>query len=181
MERKAFTIIELLIVITIIAIISTVTVFSYNKTRAAAELQLVTDQLISNFREVKNQVRNSSTALCSGFRIADEKIYYVEAEYLNPFLKCDKENVEVVRDYDEKNLKVVNMDVEALSISPEKIDILYYPPLGATFIPDIDLTGQSIGHADVRLQLGMGSKINRAQVILNRKNGAIFKEYDTDE
>jgi len=174
--RKGFTIIEILIVILIIGILSSLTLRSYNKTRQAAELSLRIDNLMTDLREAKNQSKNATTQICRGFKFDDNKIFRVEAEYQNPITRCSENTKEEPYDL---------LSVERIGRSGQKsfvkdVTILFTPPLGESYIPKFEQQGENVND-QFSFSFSLGDKTNNQVLIFNASNDSISKEFREPE
>lgn len=171
--------IELLIVIMLIGLLAGVTIMSYNKTRQSAELSLLTDQFITDMREIKTKTANASS-MCHGFEVTEDgELINIEADYLNPFEKCDLNTIETSKKYTAKNFYVESIFRENLKDPLGDIQLFFTPPHGNIFLPGIDTIGIQTNQNNENLifELRLGDKVNEQKVLLNRKNGTIQKIY----
>ena len=103
--KKAFTLIELLIVIAIIGILTVVSLSSYSSTRQVAEINIQTDTLVTLLRESKGKAQNTTPdengkLYCIGFQFSQNsgdsdtpQIQKIKVPYKDKFEPCDLNDI----------------------------------------------------------------------------------------
>jgi prepilin-type N-terminal cleavage/methylation domain-containing protein len=149
--KKAFTLIELLIVIAIIGILTVVSLSSYSSTRQVAEINIQTDTLVTLLRESKGKAQNTTPdeegkLYCIGFQFSQNsvdtdtpQIQKIKVPYKNQFEPCDTEQEPIpepgLEDI-ELEITKINLNEGADSKEVNQLSILYFPPKGEFKIYD---------------------------------------------
>jgi len=173
-DNSGFTLIEMLVVISILGMLATMSIGSYQRTRQAAELKNQIDVFMDEMRSTKS-LASSSSNKCYGFQISKTGILEIESDYLDPFNKCTTSLL----------TSPSNLQIEASQIKRDQqvqelksVDILFYPPLGETFLPAIDLKGEK-SFETIFFKFKMGSKTNGQIISFNSSNSSIQKIVET--
>ena len=175
-NRPGFTLIELLVVMLLVGLLVIATVSAYNRTRQSAELSLLTDSFVSELRELKNKSRSTNDAKCLGIKIEEGSLTRIEGEYKNPFERCT--NITEIKQYADKDFRVLKTQVDGSRANTfKKLSILFVPPRGEIYVPEIDVDPHNINYENIELKFGIKEKENNQFVVINRKNGTIKKEF----
>lgn len=142
--KTAFTIIELIIVITVIAIVSTAIIGGYNRISSGFKANLAVDNLLSELRLLQNDAAKQSE-LCYGISTnANSDLILVKAGYLDRFNLCDTQNLETISNYTEsEGVSLDSVKQEATRISNDRFLIMFYPPEGKAYFPDPAISAQT--------------------------------------
>jgi len=145
-KRKAFTLIEILIVVAILAILTLTVIANYSGARQKAKIDVVTDTLISVLKEKQSNSKNGKggsgeTSLCYGLMFQTAGSLYVQelqADYfsVNPDINpnkadfCDtrpgyltQKQFDLMEDYKIK-------EINAFGIDKDSYVIMFRPPEG---------------------------------------------------
>lgn len=179
MNRKGFTLIELMIVIMLTAILTVITLSSYQRTRVSAELVTQTDNIINLFREQKKKSENSSNPTCFGIQIENGQITLIEAPYQNPVTKCNQNELKE-NSYSEKDVKVISLKRITSDREISSIQILFTPPQGDVFVPTF-ADNEDLNKDELELKIGIRDFSNDQIIILNRNVGSIKKIYRSED
>lgn len=150
--RKAFTLIEMLMVISIIGILATLALVNFGTVRQNAQLDIAADSLVSSFKERLSLARsgritpgsageNATVATCYGLFISTEKPYVetLEAPYVAVGEQqadyCDVGKAEKrAADYID-GLEV--RAIEQFGLEQEAVVLFFKPPFGAVVLGDM--------------------------------------------
>lgn len=142
-KKAAFTLIEIIIVITIVAFLSAAIYSGYSRLSGTYNLALATDDFGSKLSELKNKALYSGDNFCYGFMIEKSALKVVKAKFLNPVEKC-------TGDYEEtEQLTGEDLILADVKLNGQRFDskvITYYLPLTAdTFlVGGSDLAANSV-------------------------------------
>lgn len=127
-KRSAFTLIEIIIVITIIAFLSATIYSGYSRLSGTYNLALATDNFASKLSELKNEALYSGDNFCYGLLIESSVLKVVKAKFLNPVEKCSGEYEEI------EQLTGNDLVLADVKLNGQTFDskvIAYYLPLTA--------------------------------------------------
>ena len=125
MNPRAFTLIELLIVISIIMIIATVGITSFSSARMGLVVDLESDKLVSLLHTLRNETRAKSK--CFGIAFEKNKPpQKIEAAYKNPVEGCDKPVSSTLQFDPDLVLTDVKLDARAQNA----MSVTFVPPYG---------------------------------------------------
>jgi len=173
--RSGFTLIEMLIVISIIGILATMSIGSYQKTRQSADVNIQIDNFIDELRILKSKASNSNTT-CYGMLITKTEIKNIQSNYVNPYTKCGN-TIQVSDSSIKLNRNQILRDQQVQPL--EQINVLFYPPLGNVYLPDLDLLGTE-SQESLIFKLALNDSKNNQIVTFNSTNGSIQKSYLND-
>ncbi len=146
--KAGFTLLEMLIVISIVGVIAGIAVGSYGSIRQQAKLDIATDSFVSAFHEQFQKTRSGKSVTggssssdfsssCFGLKIALEAPYleyrstpYVSADTLRADV-CDPLKV-VSQPYDfmeEVVVKNIEVELQGLPSAPQSTEVFFKPPL----------------------------------------------------
>jgi prepilin-type N-terminal cleavage/methylation domain-containing protein len=131
-SRAGFTLIELIIVITVIGLISTVVVSSYNRISRGFKSTLAVDNLVSELRSLQSLSLNRQES-CYGLAVRDgQSIEFVEVPLVNEFVGCDKQDQLIYRGNFTLNEGVILAGVKqgSSTLPLANLSLLFTPPLG---------------------------------------------------
>lgn len=148
-KLKGFTLIEIIVVVGVIALLTTVIMAGYSRTSQSYKMTLLADEFTSQVKALKSQVRSSTDALCRGVEIKDGTAKFIEARYLDPVRKCEdipsKERV-----FDEE------LVIESLVVNGQRdakqLTFYFVPPLAETVFP-----GSAGGNSAVEMVIGLNN------------------------
>jgi len=132
-QQKGFTLIEIVIVIAIIIIISTLGVGSYSSINNNLAIDFFADNFISKLHSTR--VSTQSQPKCLGLRLQkDAEVKATESAYKNARTGCEKNKKTTTLDLG-KN--IVASQILLDGIETESVDIFFEPPAGIMkFSPD---------------------------------------------
>lgn len=162
--KKAFTLIELLIVIGIIITLAVFGIGSYSAARQNITLDLETDRIVALLQTLREQSRTS--AKCAGITFEKGKMpTKIEAKYQNSKQKCaNKMGVSDVNLSPEITLSGLQLD----GVARDVFSILFVPPHGeAEFTPESS-------EAVLTLKIKSKNYLSR-DILINRISGKIEK------
>lgn len=154
-SRPAFTLLEMIIVISIVGLIAGISVGSYGAIRKQAKLDIAVDGLVTAFKEqsqkatsgIQMKTNTASPAIdtsfwCFGLRFSKEEPYvsYRSAPYINAddFRAdvCDDQKLDTQK-YDfleEVILKKIVVDRQGLQSELENTDVFFKPPFAKPLV-----------------------------------------------
>jgi len=192
--KKAFTLIELLIVIAIIGILTVVSLSSYSSTRQVAEINIQTDTLVTLLREAKGKAQNTTPddegkLYCIGYKFTQttetSNIEKIKVPYKNQFDPCeinatDSEEQESA-ELNDIELEVTKINVEANSdtSNPSNLTFIHYPPKGE-FKAYTDNNPEPILFDTITIETKLKDKINNNLIKISN-SGLIQKERKSNE
>lgn len=127
-QKSAFTLIEIIIVITIVAFLSAAIYSGYSRLSGTYNLALATDDFAGKLSELKNKALYSGDSSCYGFLIEKSTLKLVKTKFLNPVEKCSGDYEETGQLTDED---LILADVKLNGQSFDSKVITYYLPLTA--------------------------------------------------
>lgn len=150
--RQGFTLIEMLIVLTIIAVLAVVSVSSYDVVRRQARLQVIGDTLVSTLKEQQNLARSGKTSaldalstdrqlMCHGMRFEKNgAVEVVEAPFVgvDTTIRSDKSNFCLMNKAKktpmtlQEKFSVVSLDRYGTPV--DTLAVMFTPPFGDTLI-----------------------------------------------
>ncbi len=163
-ERKAFTLIEMLIVVAIIAILAMIAVGAYGSARRSAQIDLMADNLVSSLKYQQSlskagkvvretagfgEGEESQQTKCYGMYFSKNGgedgaplIQFVETPYYAVYPKQSAADVCKLNDAELRDF-VIEFDLELFTIQKDDLDreldqvlIMFKPPFGRIFIGD---------------------------------------------
>ena len=164
-QRKAFTLIELLIVIGIIITLAVFGIGSYSAARQNMTLDLEADRLVALIHTLREQSRTSPK--CAGITFEKGKMpTEISAKYQNSKQKCAaKVNVSDVVLAPEIILSALKLD----DTDRDVFSVLFVPPQGeAEFMPESS-------SAQLTLKIKSKNYLSR-DILINRISGKIEKQ-----
>lgn len=167
MKRHAFTLIELLIVISVIGILATMAVTAYGTIRVNMAVDLQADKLVAQLHTLRAQAKTQP--LCFGVQFNGARPNVVQAPYIRKDRSCDEENITMNRLEWPNDISIVDMRVDAAAA--ENTTAWFVPPEGKLAIGN----GNYTSNLDVVLKIQRGSQIRRRQVTLRAASGTIEK------
>lgn len=166
--KKAFTLIEILIVISIIAIMATLAIGNYNNIRSKIENQFTIDTLIQEFRGQSKLAQNQANPTCYKITInqAENSITKTTALFDSKSRTCQSEET--------KNINLLqNSQLQITSISKDNIDIKQETII---FIPPSGLPQNSDNKNNLKIQFTTQDQPeNLKTILINLRNGSIQK------
>lgn len=163
--KKAFTVIEMLIVITIIAIVAVMGTSAYSLSRRAITIDLQAGSLVANLQSLREEAKRGS--VCIGMRFEEKKTpLKISAPYLNRARGCGEEvSAEDIRWPNDIGFSQFLINGK----KSKKIDVLFAPPGGNMLLTD----NAEQGH--IWLMLLSSPNRNESIVELNSRSGIIQK------
>jgi len=158
-NSKGFSLIELVVVISVIAQLSTIIMGGYNRTVQSYKLSLLSDEFVSQLQSLKTEVSSKNLPICKGVLVDEDGVFFVESPYLNPVEKCDKIPSKVTPFADNKLL------VRGIKIDSREIDrftYYYTPPHGDIFFPFESINDSTV----VRMLLNLKNTEKEREVFL---------------
>lgn len=141
--KKGFTIIELLVVITIIAIVSTAIVGGYNRLSTSFKANLAVDNLLSELRLLQSKSGNQSDT-CYGITQRDGDFIFVETEFIDKLRLCNTDTTDIQNYSETEKIYLGEVKQNANLVAKEKFLILFYPSDGRAYFPDPALISQDV-------------------------------------
>lgn len=155
--RRGFTLIEIVVVISIIAILSIVVMQGYNRTLQRQRLSLIADDLITKVNEQRRTVSSNSEADCLGIELTEEVANLISAPFLGRFVGCDHANRAVVGPVAE-GLTVKSITHNGQP-APSGLVVYYKPPNAELEFPNIELWDSgSVFELEIGVGNGEGSR-----------------------
>lgn len=138
--NKGFTIIELLVVITIIGILSSILFSARGIEEKKLALQRSIFQLSQDLREVQGMAMGFWQESCPGGAATGFGIYFHRVSLPGSYLLFADCNDNQHKDGSDKILREVKLEkgVQIHSLSPSPLDIVFVPPEPATFIGGVE-------------------------------------------
>lgn len=164
-NRSGFTLIEMLIVVSIVGIIAVLAVSSYGNTQRQARLSLTVDSLITSFQEQMGKAKNGQRAgtvgdgsergfYCFGLQISKEKplLQYLSA----PYIVADQQNADYcsgdiayIPFEDFENLGIQEIQVDETTL--DSVTVFFKPPSGKAVV---NSAGQFLPFSKVKITVG---------------------------
>ena len=190
-NREGFTLLEMLIVISIIGIISTMAILGYTQYRRSALIELSVDSFISQVDEIRSDVfygtiaatDENSTLSCSGFAFENGKIVMFSQEFTGKkvwdetlgnwvYLGCG--------DYNNRTVKAFELDTdininEGVDGSLNTFVMRFSPPdalVEVSFDSGLNFKKMRRGEFSFFMRYGE-SDVNVRKVIINLVNGKV--------
>ena len=138
MNKKGFTLVELIIVMTIIGIVAAIALPSYNKARNSKDLLLGREQVAGDIRMAQNYSYNTlkfnGTFPKGGygirFDISDPRKYIIFADVDSDQIYDTGEEFQEIEL--SRSVKISSLKVDGSEVSP--VDVVFKPPYGNVFI-----------------------------------------------
>ncbi len=129
---RGFTLIELVVVTTVIAILSIVVIGGYRTIMESYRLGLLTDDFVTMVNEQKRITVSKGDAECLGLLFNEQGVAAVKAPYINNLVGCD--------DFAKTDINFFEDDLilKKAQLAGEEInDFVFYfsPPRGEVFLP----------------------------------------------
>ncbi|MFA6521887.1 MAG: prepilin-type N-terminal cleavage/methylation domain-containing protein [Candidatus Gracilibacteria bacterium] len=160
---KGFTLVEIIIVVSIILTLAVLGVESYAVARRSMVIDLTTDKLVQALYSSREQAKNS--AKCTGMRFETNKMpQNIEADYKNPVDGCEND-FEVSSATWTKETQIYALLLD--SDQKESFDVVFIPPLGQIKLPD--------GFKNAEIILSLKNQTNSRKIILSSLTGKIEK------
>lgn len=158
--RQAFTLIEVLVVITIIGILTSILVLNFQGVKEKQEIALLADKSLALMQQAKADVRSGkvmlndagdATYLCEGALFTlGEQPQFVTTPYLSSE-ECDFESL-LFEDYGLNSGSASVGSIEVDGQEPESILALFVPPAGALMLYSEDGALTYSGDAELRFE-----------------------------
>lgn len=136
--NKGFTLIEFLVVVSIIGILSSALFFNWRSGEATFALQNSAYKLAQNIREIQEMAMESKEIDCNGDTGSSFGVQF-KSSWLTYYLLFVDCNDNYVYDVNDKILRTVNFEkgVEISTLSPvDSFSVLFVPPDPITYIND---------------------------------------------
>lgn len=144
--NKGVTLIELLVTMSIIAILSGILFLGKAREEERFVLQVATYNLMQNLREVQGMAMGAGEAKCNGtesysFGIYFHPVLFPESYFL--FADCNNNQL---KDGSDKELREVSLekDVKICSSPPSPLHVLFQPPEPTTFINGSEVGAEGV-------------------------------------
>ena len=136
--NKGFTMIELIVVMSIVGILSSALFFNWRSGEATFALQNSAYKLAQNIREIQEMAMEAKEIDCNGYTGSSFGVQFKRSwpTYYKLFVDC---NDNKVFDANDKTLGIVNFEkgVEISTLSPvDSFSVLFVPPDPITYIND---------------------------------------------
>lgn len=164
--KPAFTLIELLIVIAIIGILSTLAISNYSAIRASIENQFTVDTLIQEIRQQSKLSQNQQDPKCHNiyFQVEENQIQKYQTSFDSSTRTCQ------LRDAGSENLlEDSELIIDQIILNGNQIEeylLEFQPPLGR---PAATLDDREV---QIHLQPD-GQPENKKIILINLQNGSI--------
>lgn len=124
-KNSAFTLLEILLVIAIIAILAMAGAGSYSIARRGIAVDLETDKIIALLQDLREQTKISATCIKVQFLKNQQKITKETAQYENR--RCGNFSSSDIP----LNSNIVTADITANETARDNLAVLFTPPFGA--------------------------------------------------
>lgn len=161
--RRAFTLIELLIVISIVLVLTTIGITSFSAARKNLTIDLESDTLIAMLHTLRNETRTLSG--CRGISFMKNRpTQKIEAEYENPVKGCGAPHSAASA----LSSEIVISNIMIDNRTHDSFSIMFTPPYGiATFSPSGEIG---------EVTLALRNAVARSKTIrINKVTGSIEK------
>lgn len=152
-KRNAFTLIEMLVVVTIIGMMAMVAIWSFGNARRAAQIDVGIDSLVSVFKEQQSLARSGrvttvvddveSVDLCYGIHVSKAEPYVQRVEA--PYVAVNEQRTEV--DFCDMSNSMTReagfirglevREIEQFQLEQEELVVMYKPPFGRPVFGDL--------------------------------------------
>lgn len=168
-QKPAFTLIEILIVISIIAILATLAIGNYNNIRSKIENQFTIDTLVQEFRNQSKLSQNQNQPTCHSIQIKTEEnsIIKTTAPFQASSRTCQETNDNnTINLLENSQLKIISITMD--NIESKEQTITFTPPSG---LPQ-NLTNKN----NLKIQFNTETEPeNLKTILINLRNGSIQK------
>ncbi len=173
-KRPAFTLIEMLIVVTIIAVLASLAVSSYGLANQKAKLDVLADTLVSVLKQRQNLVKNGKTTVINGgswcygllfdtTQAGNKAVQVIQAPYVSVSRVdadvCDMTKMEK-SDFEQMNNYIIS-SIKKDDVAFDNLTILFKPPFANTVLLNdtrilptgssvIDVTLKSLNQPETR-------------------------------
>lgn len=165
MKRHAFTLIELLIVITVIGILAMMAIGAYGMIRVNMAIDLQADKLVAKMQTLRAQAKTQP--LCFGITFNGTAPVVVSAPYKRADRSCDE--TEITNTFFEWPSDIVIEEMRLDAASEDNVTAWFVPPDGKLFI------GNYTSVLDVVIKIQRGTQIRRRQVTMSAASATIQK------
>lgn len=167
--KPAFTLIEILIVISIIAILATLSIANYNNIRSKIENQFTIDTLVQEFRNQSKLSQNQNDPTCHNIQINSEQNSIIKTtSTFDPSSRtCQpKENNNTINLLENSQLQIVSLTIDNIESDEQTI----------TFTPPSGLPQNPTNKNNLRIQFNTETEPeNLKTILINLRNGSIQK------
>ncbi len=167
--KKAFTLIELLIVISIIGILSTLAVSNYSRIRSSIENQFTVDTLVQEIRRQSKLAENHQNQSCYHiyFDIEENIIQKFQTSFDARQRLCSTRDAESTNILEDSELIISEITLD--NNPQETYEIIFTPPLGNPINTNNNL------QAKISLQ-PEDQPENKKTILINLQNGSIQEQ-----
>lgn len=164
---KAFTLIEILIVVSIILVISAVGIDIYSSSRKNLVTDLESDKLVSMLHTIREEAKSSSPSKCVGIKLAkNENPQKIESPYLSAQKACSDSINTAPMSW---NSEAVISEIAVDDSQKKYLSVLFSPPFGEM---------QFLGGNGATAQLTVAFKANTQyfkKISINKASGRFEK------
>lgn len=134
--KKAFTIIEFLVVMSLIALLSMIVFLGRGEEEERLALQRDAFVLVQNIREVQEMAMGINEVSCGAGTTYSFGVYFDRVAFSESYLLFADCNLDKQKDSSDAILREVALEkgVEVYSLSPSPLTVVFYPPDPITFV-----------------------------------------------
>jgi len=191
-KNKGFTLIEILVVISIIGLVTVLGISSYSVVRKRLRLDIAVNTAASLVTEARDKAKvgyfeSNGNSVCFGFLLEKEgfiSIFQTKYDRLKETGKCSRldQDIQFMKKEKNDNSIIAIKKIEKFGHEVDELSVYFTPPYGEVEIDDMHISSEAesvikfiVGYKDSE------KKVDNKEIVFNVLTGNTYKQKYLDE
>jgi prepilin-type N-terminal cleavage/methylation domain-containing protein len=191
-KNKGFTLIEILIVISIIGLVTILGVSSYAVVRKRIRLDIAVNSAVSIVTEARDKAKvgyfeSDGASVCFGFKLEKEgfiEIFQTKYDRLKETEKCSRleQEMKFMKKVENDESIIAIKNIQKFGHEVDEIVVYFTPPYGGVEIDDMHISSES--ESVIKFMVGYNdsdNSVDNKEIVFNVLTGSTYKQKYVNE